>query len=48
MPDWYRDNRDFGAIGDGLRAVGMSETEVAGIMGDNWLAFYDAGFGPAA
>lgn len=48
MPDWYRDNRDFAAIGDGLRAVGMSETEVAGIIGDNWLAFYDAGFGPAA
>ncbi len=48
MPDWYCDNRDFGTIESGLVAVGMSATEVAGIMGDNWQAFYDTGFGPAA
>lgn len=46
MPSWFRDNRDFGNIAAGLRKVGMSETEVAGIMGGNWLRFFAASFGP--
>jgi len=46
MPDWFRDNRDFGNIARGLRAVGMSEDEVAGVMGGNWLRFFDQSFGP--
>ena len=47
MPDWFRDNRDFGNIAQGLRDVGLSDVEVAGVMGENWLRFYDASFGPA-
>ncbi len=47
MPDWFKDNRDFGSIEAGLRATGFSDSEVAGIMGENWLAFYDENFGPA-
>ncbi|MEO0893920.1 MAG: membrane dipeptidase [Pseudomonadota bacterium] len=47
QPDWFRDNRDFGNVEAGLRAIGFDEAEVAGLMGDNWLAFYDANFGPA-
>ena len=47
MPPWFRDNRDFGNIEAGLRATGLSDTEVAGVMGENWLRFYDASFGPA-
>jgi membrane dipeptidase len=47
MPNWFNDNRDFGNIRDGLTKVGMSETEVDGIMGDNWYRFYDENFGPA-
>jgi microsomal dipeptidase-like Zn-dependent dipeptidase len=47
MPSWFRDNRDFGKIEAGLRATGMSEAEVGGVMGENWLRFYDASFGPA-
>jgi microsomal dipeptidase-like Zn-dependent dipeptidase len=46
MPAWFKDNRDFGKIAAGLRATGLSETEVAGIMGENWLRFYDMSFGP--
>ncbi|MGI9419698.1 MAG: membrane dipeptidase [Geminicoccaceae bacterium] len=46
MPSWFRDNRDFSNIEAGLRATGLSETEVAGIMGENWLRFYDESFGP--
>ena len=48
QPNWFRDNRDFGNIEAGLRAIGFDDAEVAGLMGDNWLAFYDANFGPAA
>ena len=47
MPEWFHDNRDFGNIAAGLRAIGMSETEVAGVMGENWLRFFDQNFGPA-
>ncbi|MCH2166845.1 MAG: dipeptidase [Oceanicola sp.] len=46
QPDWFKDNRDFGTIEAGLRATGLSADEVAGIMGENWLRFYDANFGP--
>ncbi|MEN8917400.1 MAG: membrane dipeptidase, partial [Octadecabacter sp.] len=47
MPSWFGDNRDFGNIRAGLDAVGMSASEVDGIMGDNWYRFYDENFGPA-
>ena len=45
MPDWFRDNRDWDAIRDGLRATGFSRTETGGIPGANWLRFDDASFG---
>ena len=45
MPDWFQDNRDFGNIATGLRAVGFSDEETAGVMGENWLRFYDDSFG---
>ncbi|SHH94445.1 membrane dipeptidase [Marivita hallyeonensis] len=47
MPAWFKDNRDFGNIEDGLRAVGMSPDEVEGIMGGNWYRFFAENFGPA-
>lgn len=46
MPHWFRDNRDFGNIEDGLRKTGMNDTEVAGIMGKNWYQFYAKNFTP--
>jgi len=46
MPGWFRDNRDFGNIETGLRATGLSDTEVAGIIGGNWYRFYAENFGP--
>ena len=48
QPDWFRDNRDFGNIEEGLRATGMSDDEVAAIMGLNWYRFYAENFGPAS
>jgi microsomal dipeptidase-like Zn-dependent dipeptidase len=47
QPDWFRDNRDFMTIATGLSAAGFSEAEVAGIMGGNWLSFYESAFEPA-
>ena len=45
MPRWFQDNRDFDTIEQGLRDTGFSPEETAGIMGENWLRFYDKGFG---
>jgi microsomal dipeptidase-like Zn-dependent dipeptidase len=47
MPSWFRDNRDFDNIEKGLRATGLSDADVAGVMGENWLRFYDQNFGPS-
>lgn len=47
MPTWFQDNRDFVNIRSGLRAVGLTGAEVDGIMGGNWMRFYDQNFGPA-
>ncbi len=46
MPSWFRDNRDFGTLREGLLAAGLGEAEVDGIMGGNWLRFYEESFGP--
>jgi len=48
MPSWFRNNRDFSNIEAGLRATRLGEEEVDGIMGENWLRFYDRSFGPSA
>lgn len=46
MPGWFRDNRDFETVAEGLRATGLSDADVAGVMGTNWRAFFDRSFGP--
>jgi len=46
MPPWFRDNRDFGNIEKGLCATGLSDGEVAGIMGGNWYRFFAENFSP--
>lgn len=38
---WLRDNRDFPNLVAGLRDVGFAEHEVAGIMGQNWVALLE-------
>ena len=47
MPSWFRSNEDIPGIARGLRAVGFSDREVAGIMGNNWYRFMTDAFGPA-
>ena len=41
MPGWFRDNRDFGGLEAGLRTAGFDAAEAAGIMGGNWLRFFE-------
>jgi len=48
MPDWFENNRDFPNIKKGLLSHGFSEKDVAAIMGENWLSFFDKGFAPRA
>lgn len=48
MPNWFEDNRNFDNIANGLASTGMSQSEIDGIMGDNWLRFYDTSFGPVS
>ncbi|MFK7765197.1 MAG: membrane dipeptidase [Roseobacter sp.] len=46
MPSWFQDNRDFSKLRDGLLETSLNEAEVDGIMGGNWLRFYEDSFGP--
>jgi membrane dipeptidase len=47
MPGWFRDNRDFVNLHQGLVATGFSSDEVAAILGGNWARFFAASFGGA-
>ena len=46
MPSWFRDNRDWNNVRDGLAAVGFGDDDVAALLGENWLRFFDASFAP--
>jgi membrane dipeptidase len=45
MPDWFVDNTHFDNIRNGLSETSLTRDEVDGIMGGNWLRFYEASFG---
>jgi len=47
MPGWFKDNRDFNNIEQGLLDVGFNAEDTAKVMGNNWLGFFDHNFGPA-
>ena len=46
QPDWFRDSTDFGNFERGLRDIGFDAAEVAGLMGGNWLRFFEENFIP--
>ena len=46
QPEWFRDNRDFINIANGLVSVGFNNSDVDLIMGKNWLKFFEASFKP--
>lgn len=45
QPEWFVDNRYFGRIETGLEHQGFQAHEIAQIMGENWLAFFETSFG---
>lgn len=47
QPAWFASNRDFPNIAMGLAKVGFSPAEIDGIMGGNWLRFFETSFGGA-
>ena len=47
MPSWFSGNRDIGKAEQGLRDAGFDARDVAAIMGNNWLRFFDENFVPA-
>ena len=46
QPAWFKDNRDFPSLRAGLKKVGLDDTAVNAVMGDNWLRFFEKSFGP--
>jgi membrane dipeptidase len=46
QPSWFRDNRDFGRLREGLRARGFTEAEAGSILGGNWYRFFAESFAP--
>ena len=40
QPDWFEDARGFNNIEDGLKKIGFNDTEINGILGNNWYNFY--------
>jgi membrane dipeptidase len=45
QPDFFRDNRDFPGLREGLRAAGFDAAGAEAILGGNWLRFFDENFG---
>ena len=48
QPVWFRSNRDWDGIAAGLYAVGFSKPEVDGILGENWLRFWENAMVPGS
>jgi microsomal dipeptidase-like Zn-dependent dipeptidase len=44
QPAFFHDNHDFAGLADGLATAGFDKSEIAGIMGGNWLRFFDRVF----
>lgn len=44
-PTWFSSAADFPNLEDGLRSRGISESDIAGILGGNWLRLFGAVFG---
>ena len=44
MPSWYKGNKDFEILAQGLKNVGFDAAEVANIMGNNWFRFFEKNF----
>ena len=48
QPEWFQSASDLPNIKAGLAQRGFSEVDINKIMGNNWLRFFEASFGPPA
>jgi len=48
QPEWFQGSSDLPNIKAGLAQRGFSEVDINKIMGNNWLRFFQASFGPPA
>ena len=46
LPAWFRDNRDFCNLEQGLAKIGFSSEGIDRILGENWIRFYHHSFSP--
>ncbi|MFT5360865.1 MAG: membrane dipeptidase, partial [Porticoccaceae bacterium] len=44
QPNWFTGPKDMHTIAQGLEDTGFSESDVAKIMGQNWLSFFEKSF----
>lgn len=47
QPEFFRSSADFPGLAGGLVKSGFSADEADGIVGGNWLRFFETSFGPA-
>ncbi len=47
FPEWFRTPADFQNVAAGLKVHGFKPHEVEGVMGENWLRFFDKAWKPA-
>jgi membrane dipeptidase len=44
QPEWFRSNKDFPQLAEGLASAGFQETEIASVLGGAWRDFIAASF----
>ena len=44
QPNWFTGSKDMHTVARGLQDTGFSESDVAKIMGQNWLSFFEKSF----
>lgn len=46
QPEWFQSAADFDNLATGLRQAGFSQSETEGVLGGNWLRFFELSFSP--
>ena len=44
QPSWFSGSKDLHTIANGLANQGFSDNDIAKVMGENWLSFFDKSF----
>jgi microsomal dipeptidase-like Zn-dependent dipeptidase len=44
QPSWFSSSKDLHIIAQGLAKHGFNDNDIAKVMGENWLSFFDKSF----